>query len=147
MTETSCGRRRGLLLPDRERGSRGHPGTFVEPERAGRVLRVDVEHDPHGSAAPQLAEAIVQEPGTEAGPTVRWDDADLGDPPDRLCLARAELAQAEADHLASGEREQPELGLERKRSPELASRRSLQNSASVSTCLPQCPANASFQAT
>ena len=46
---------------------------------------------------------------------VRWDDTDLGDPADRLCIARTELAQAEADHLATGKSEQPKLGLEGER--------------------------------
>ena len=87
----------------------------------------------------------MQERDAEPGPTLRWDDADLGDPADRRRVA-TELAETEADHLATGKSEQPERGLERERGPILASRRSVQNSASLSTCLPQCPANASFQA-
>src|SRR5215211_7650317 len=115
----SLGREERALLPDRERGSRGHAGALVEPERAGRVLRVDVEHDPRGSAPPQFAEASVQEPEAEPRAAPRRHDTDLGDPADGLCIARTELAQTESDDPARGESEQPELGLEGERGSDL----------------------------
>ena len=87
----------------------------------------------------------MQERDAEPGTTVCRDDADLGDPADRRRVA-TELAQTEADHLAADKNEQPDSGSNGNAEPILASRRSAQNSASLSTCRPQCPANASLQA-
>ena len=60
----------------------------------------------------------MQKREAEPGPASRWNHADLGDPADR-CIARTELAQAEADHLATGKSEQPKLRLEWERGTDL----------------------------
>ena len=75
-----------------------HAGTLVQPDRAGRALRIDAQLGPEPAAPLELVECVRQERGAEPRPAVLAEDAEHRDP----AAVRVAVVVRPADRDARG---------------------------------------------